>query len=217
MTVLRSRRRIYGGISAEERASARKQRFIDAGKTVFGKLGFQAAGVRDVCTEAGLTERYYYEAFGSMPKLFEAVYLEALDDLRQVLEEAALRLPEDPGTQLRSMIRSYFDLMKRDRCLARILILEIYGAAPAVNNLYELGVRQFAAQIEKIVASNALIAKPLDGKLVAIALVGATSALAMNWYLSGYKQPVSVMAENCFAIFAGVLPSLHLAGKASAV
>jgi AcrR family transcriptional regulator len=209
MIVLRSRRRIYGGISAEEREIARKQRFIDAGKTVFGKLGFQAAGVRDVCTEAGLTERYYYEAFGSMPKLFEAVYLEALDDLRQVLEETALRLPEDPGTQLRSVIRTYFELMKRDRCLARILILEIYGAAPAVNNLYELGVRQFAAQIERIVASSALT-KPLDGNLVAIALVGATSALAMNWYLSGYKQPVSVMAENCFAIFAGVLPSLHL-------
>jgi AcrR family transcriptional regulator len=209
MTGLRSRRRIYGGISAEERAVARKQRFVDAGKTVFGKLGFQAAGVKDVCIEAGLTERYYYEAFGSMPKLFEAVYLKALDDLRQALEEAALRLPEDPKAQLHSMIRSYFDLMKRDRYLARILIIEIYGAAPAVSNLYELGVRQFAAQIERFVTSKARIAKPLDGKLVAIALVGATSALAMNWYLSGYKQPASVMAENCFAIFAGVLPTLR--------
>jgi hypothetical protein len=121
-----------------------------------------------------------------------------------------VRLPQDPETRLRSMINSYFDLLNRDRCLARIVIIEIYGAASAVNNLYELGVRQFAAQIEKVVASNALIAKPLDGKLVAIALVGATSALAMNWYLSGYKQPVSVMAENCFAIFAGVLRTLHL-------
>jgi AcrR family transcriptional regulator len=91
MSVLRSRSRIYGGISAEERAIARRQRFINAGKTVFGKLGFQAAGVKDVCIAAELTERYYYEAFGSMPKLFEAVYLEALDDLRQVLEDAALR------------------------------------------------------------------------------------------------------------------------------
>jgi AcrR family transcriptional regulator len=210
MTGLRSRPRIYGGISAEERVIARKQRFIDAGKMVFGKLGYQAAGVRDVCTEAGLTERYYYEAFGSMPKLFEAVYLEALDDLRQVLEEAALRVPGEPRKQLRSMISAYFELIKRDRCLARILIIEIYGAAPAVTDLYELGVGQFAAQIEKVVASNALIAKPVDGKLVAIALVGATSALAMNWYLSGYKQPVSVMAENCFAIFSGVLRTLHL-------
>ena len=99
--------------------------------------------------------------------------------------------------------------MKRDRCLARILLVEIYGAAPAVNNLYERGVRKFAAQIEKFITSSALIAKPLDSKLVAIALVGATSALALNWYLSGYKQPVSVMAENCFAIFAGVIPTLH--------
>jgi AcrR family transcriptional regulator len=209
MTGLRSRPRIYGGISAEERVIARKQRFIDAGKTVFGKLGYQASGVRDVCTEAGLTERYYYEAFGSMPKLFEAVYLEALDDLRQVLEEAALRVPGDPRKQLRSMISAYFELIKRDRCLARILIIEIYGAAPAVSNLYKLGVRQFAAQIERFVTSNALIAKPLDGKLIAIALIGATSALATNWYLSGYKQSASVMADNCFAIFAGVLPTLQ--------
>ena len=142
----KSHRRAYRGVSAQERADARKQQFLDAGKTVFGTLGVQAANVKDVCAAAGLTERYYYEAFGSLPKLFEAVYLQALDRLRQILEEAAARSPQDSSAQLRSMISSYFELLESDRHLARILILEIYGAAPAISNLYEHGVRPFAAR-----------------------------------------------------------------------
>ena len=206
MTEARSHSRAYRGISAEERVNARKQQFLDAGKAVFGGLGFQAANVKDVCAAAGLTERYYYEAFGSLPKLFEAVYLQAVDRLRQVLDEAASQSPQDFRAQLRSMIRSYFELLENDRHLARILILEIYGAAPAISNLYEFSVRQFAARIEKLVAApDAEFGPQLNSKLVAVALVGATSGLAMHWRLGGYKEPVSVMTDNCFAIFAAVL------------
>jgi AcrR family transcriptional regulator len=202
----KSHRRAYRGVSAQERADARKQQFLDAGKTVFGTLGVQAANVKDVCAAAGLTERYYYEAFGSLPKLFEAVYLQALDRLRQILEEAAARSPQDSSAQLRSMISSYFELLESDRHLARILILEIYGAAPAISNLYEYSVRQFAARIEKLIAApNAEFGQQLNSKLVAVALVGATSGLAMHWRLGGYKESVSVMTDNCFAIFAAVL------------
>jgi AcrR family transcriptional regulator len=205
MTEARSRSRAYRGVSAQERINARKQQFLDAGKTVFGTLGFQAANVKDVCAAAGLTERYYYEAFGSLPKLFEAVYLQALDRLGQVLEESASRSPQQSAAQLRSMISSYFELLKSDRYLARILIIEIYGAAPAISNLYERGVRQFAARIEKLVVTPDAGYGRLNGKLVAVALVGATSALAMHWRLGGYKEPVSVMTDNCFAIFAAAL------------
>src|SRR5271167_3207736 len=119
MTEARSHSRAYRGISAQERINARRQQFLDAGKTVFGTLGFQAANVKDVCAAAGLTERYYYEAFGSLPKLFEAVYLQALDRLRLVLEDAASRSPQEAPAQLRAMISSYFELLKSDRYLAR--------------------------------------------------------------------------------------------------
>ena len=81
--------------------------------------------------------------------------------------------------------------------------MEIYGAAPAIRNLYEHGVRQFAARIEKqVVPPAAGIGEQPDRKLVAVALVGATSSLGMHWYLGGYREPAAVMAENCFAIFA---------------
>jgi AcrR family transcriptional regulator len=206
MTEARSPSRTYKGMSAQERADARKQQFLDAGKTVFGRLGFQGANVKDVCAAAGLTERYYYEAFGSLPKLFEAVYLQALARLRQALEEAASQSPQDSLAQVRSMISSYFELLKSDRYLARILILEIYGAAPSISNLYEHGVRQFAARIEKLIgAQDSEFGQQLNSNLLAVALVGATSALGMHWRLGGYKEPVSVMTDNCFAIFAAVL------------
>jgi AcrR family transcriptional regulator len=203
---LQSHSRAYRGVSAEERAIARKRQFVSAGKIVFGKLGFQGANVKEICAAAGLTERYYYEAFGSVQKLFEAVYLQALDRLRQVLDEAATRSPPDIPAQLRAMITSYFELLKKDRYLARILIIEIYGAAPAIRNLYEVGVRQFTSRIETFVAvPEATTSAQLDRNLVAVALVGAASSLSMHWYLGNYKEPMAVMAENCFAIFNAIL------------
>jgi AcrR family transcriptional regulator len=204
-TALRPRSRTYKGMSLEERANSRKQRFLIAGKAVFGELGFQGANVKDVCAAAGLTERYYYEAFGSLQKLFEAVYLEALDRLWQVFDDAASQSPEDSGAQLRLIIDSYFELLKSDRNLARILVIEIYGAAPAITHLYERGVRQFAARLEKLIAPDAGIGYAFDRGLVAVALVGATSALALHWRLGGYKVSVTVLTDHCFGIFAAVL------------
>src|SRR5579871_106033 len=115
---VKSHSRAYRGMTAQERTIARKRQFVDAGKTVFGKFGFQGASVKDVCAAARLTERYYYESFGSLEKLFEAVYLQVVDRLRQVLDEAAMRSPPDRPAQLRAMITSYFELLKRDRYLA---------------------------------------------------------------------------------------------------
>ena len=180
-TALPPRSRTYKGVSLEERANSRKQRFLVAGKAVFGDLGFQGANVKDVCAAAGLTERYYYEAFGSLQKLFEAVYLEALDRLRQVFDDAASQSPEDPGTQLRLTIYSYFELLKSDRNLARILIIEIYSAAPAITHLYERGVRQFAARLEKLVART----QELATRLIAACLRLRWSARRLLWRCTG--------------------------------
>ena len=49
--------RAYGGLAPEDRAAARRARFIEAGIELFGTQGFRAATVRGVCAAAGLTDR----------------------------------------------------------------------------------------------------------------------------------------------------------------
>ena len=55
--------RPYRGVSATDRRDQRRQRLIDAGLQLFGTRGIAAVGIVDVCAEAGLTKRYFYENF----------------------------------------------------------------------------------------------------------------------------------------------------------
>ena len=66
--------RRYGGVDPEERQRQRKARLIEAALAVFGEKGYHPSTVRDVCKQAKLTSRYFYESFDSMEALFRSVY-----------------------------------------------------------------------------------------------------------------------------------------------
>ena len=55
--------RPYGGVSAAERVDVRRRQLLEAGLELFGTAGFLEPGVKDICGEAGLTDRYFYESF----------------------------------------------------------------------------------------------------------------------------------------------------------
>ena len=66
--------RRYRGVSEAARQAERRQRFIEAGLTVFGSRGYHSSTVRSICSEAGLTERYFYESFANSEDLLCVVY-----------------------------------------------------------------------------------------------------------------------------------------------
>ena len=89
--------RTYGGVSADERIAARRAKLLDAGLELFGTRGFAATGVKDVCREAGLTDRYFYESFDDRLALFTAVFDRATEDLLQSVAEAVIAGPSELG------------------------------------------------------------------------------------------------------------------------
>ncbi|MHB8695855.1 MAG: TetR/AcrR family transcriptional regulator [Solirubrobacteraceae bacterium] len=66
--------RPYGGVSAGERLSVRRQKLLDAGIELFGTRGIAATSIGDVCDQAGLTKRYFYESFQTIDQLAVAVF-----------------------------------------------------------------------------------------------------------------------------------------------
>ena len=203
----RSLPRSYLGKNTDERMALRRDKFLDAGKVAFGNLGFQSTKISDVCAAAGLTERYYYEAFGSLTKLFEAVYLRELEVLRQALDKAAAQAPDNPEAKAQALIEAYFRLLEDDRRLARILIIDIYGAAPSIDHLYSRGVQQFADRfgLAVVLGLKDSLDPRLDAGLISTALVGAASSLAMRWYVGGYREPRAAIVQSCLAIFLAVI------------
>jgi AcrR family transcriptional regulator len=74
--------RPWRGVSATERTAERRERLIEAALEVFATRGYSASTVRDVCREAGLTERYFYESFRNREALLAALADRIVDDSR---------------------------------------------------------------------------------------------------------------------------------------
>src|SRR5689334_11890446 len=107
MPTTRNPQRTYGGVSALERIAARRQKLLDAGLALFGTQGFAATGVKDVCRQAGLTDRYFYESFANSEALFLAVFDRLTDELFGAVAASVGEAGDDAELQLRNAISSF--------------------------------------------------------------------------------------------------------------
>ena len=55
--------RPYRGVEAAERLAERRRRFLEAGLDLLGGPRPAELTVRGICSQAGLTPRYFYESF----------------------------------------------------------------------------------------------------------------------------------------------------------
>jgi AcrR family transcriptional regulator len=113
--------RPYRGVSATDRRDQRRGRLIDAGLQLFGTRGIAAVGIVDVCAEAGLTKRYFYENFASIDKLAESVFEHVTGNLvAAVIPAIEVGAGRDPRPALTVYIRALLS----DPRVVRLLAVE---------------------------------------------------------------------------------------------
>lgn len=168
--------RPYRGVSAAERRDHRRARLVEAGRELFGTRGIASVGVGDVCAQADLTKRYFYESFPSIDELLEAVIEDALDYLtRRVVDSAA---PGGAGT-MRQTLEAFIGALVEDPRLLRLLVVETYSGALVGHR------RRFIEQaVAFMLVSDHLKgdkARALASLEAAYAFVGATGEIMVAW------------------------------------
>ena len=206
-TAAASRGRSYGGVSPEQRASARRQQLVQAGLQLFGSQGLRATTVRGVCRQAGLTDRYFYESFDTLEALLAACYDSLLDRLRQALALAAAPLA-GAGAEARftAGYSTWFDFVA-DPQVARVVLAEVLGVSPAMDTRYEAGMREFADALAGPLAEAG--AGGVRGALIARALVGAVVQVAKMWAASGYRESRADVVGSCVLVAVGTVRALQ--------
>ena len=200
--------RLYGGVSASERIAQRRERLLDAALELYGTKGFAATGVKDVCREAGLTDRYYYESFGSASELFIATFDRATESLLRLVAERVATAPDEPEAQARAAIDGFVRELARDPRTARIVFVEASVAGAEVERHMRTRLRQFA----DLVAATARphVAEQIPDRLVrlgALSLVGAIERLMIEWQDGELEASVDEVVEFLvrFFLVAGAL------------
>lgn len=210
--------RRYRGVSLEKRQGERLAKLLEAGLTVIGTQGYQAATVRAICAEAGLTERYFYESFANREALLVAVYEHCIEFLTLSILEAIKDVePPEPASMSQAGLQAFFGTLKQDPRVGRVLFIEVLGVSDGVDDLYRrttLGFTQLVLQISRPLYPGGRI--PVrDEELVATGLVGVIIMIATRWILGNYDKPMDVVVESSLDIFNAVNTQLVAVARRS--
>lgn len=198
--------RPYGGETAAERRERRREQLLAAGLELFGTLGYRHTTVRGLCKQAGVTDRYFYEQFANLEELLIGVHAAGLDRTEAAILAAVAEYADEPDPEpvIRAGLDAFFQELE-DRRLARVLWQEVIGVSPAVDEVYQGGVRRFASFVRLLTEQRfpQLRAPDATVDVVAIALVGAVNETALQWRLRDYDTPRATITDALTTVFLG--------------
>lgn len=193
-------------MTADERQKQRRERFIAAGIKVFGRKGVSGATVRELCAEAGFTDRYYYALFSDLDNLFAATYEAVTAELVKDLY-AAMHLSDKPIAQLaQDGLQSFYRFLQADPDRARILLVE-------AQIYYYSGKLHFAITDEPYLAILGPVlsrrypgidSSGIDVIYTIKTLLGMVISSAAIWCLEGMKMPIDEAVNNQLFVWHGL-------------
>jgi AcrR family transcriptional regulator len=187
--------RVYGGVSAVQRRVERRQRLIDAGLELFGTRGVAAVAIVDICTEANLAKRYFYESFNSIDQLAAAVFEQVTNRL---VEQVVPAIIAGGGQDPRPALTAYLTGALADPRIARFLAVE--GRTGALAR-YGDG---FANRAVELWFS---FTPAVDGsdeaalRLRAYAFAGALTQVVLAWHDGVLDLTVDQVIDELVAVF----------------
>jgi AcrR family transcriptional regulator len=194
--------RTYAGVPAAERSAARTRQLLDAGLELFGTQGVARVTVEDICREAGLTKRYFYERFSSFDEFVDAV----MGDVLSNLSDRILGIG-GPGGTLESgqaQLAGFVEAITEDPRLARLLLAETFGAEGSLGRLrQQLVHRAVEVMVVDMASSKRAQAATDPGRvrMLAFALSGAFAELLLAWLDGDVDASVDEVTTFLGALF----------------
>jgi AcrR family transcriptional regulator len=204
--------RSYGGVSATERVADRQERLLDAALELYGTRGFAATGVKDVCRQAGLTDRYFYESFRDSGELFTAIFDRATRDLLALVAREVSRVPPEPEVQVRAAIESFVRALADDARKARVIFVESAAVGAEADRHIRASLRQFAGLVAATARPHLPEMPQRALEMGALSLVGAIERVIIEWQDGHLDATIDEVIDHLVQLFliaaasAGVSP-----------
>lgn len=194
--------RSYGGLAPEERDAQRKQRLLDAALEMIGTGGYAATTIPRVCALAKVSTRNFYEMYSTKEDLFIDLYDRLTASSYERVGASLAATDGKPITErIPAALLAYLDPMLVDPRVARIAFVEIMGASQRIESLRldyrETLVKLVTDEGEAAVRRGEVTSR--DWRFVALALVGAVTAIVYDWALQTGRKPSRAKLEQMLA------------------
>ena len=206
-----TKERQFKGLSMAERQQARREKLIEAGIQAYGTHGFFSVTVKDICTEAKLTERYFYESFKKSEHLFQTIFLKLIDELQQNVMQAMMQASSDPKKMIEAGLTALLTTLRDNPRMARI----IYIDAMLVQELHnQATIHETMGRFDRMIQAFVMLMMPnlsrseQEISLVSTGLNGYVTQIAIRWVMSGFKQSLEEILSSCSLVFFALLDTL---------
>lgn len=207
-TTKKNKERQFKGLSLSERKEARREKLIEAGIETYGTHGFFSVTVKDVCNEAKLTERYFYESFKKSEELFQTIFIQLIESMQQNVMQSVMKASPDPKEMIHSGLTALFTMLKNDPRMARI----IYIDAMLVQELHNRAtIHETMGRFDRMIHAFVMLMLPhidrseKEISLVATGLNGYVTQIAIRWVMSGFKQSLEEILNACETVFVALV------------
>lgn len=208
----------FAGMSKEDRKDARREAFIEAGIAVIGEVGIADTKVREVCRQAELTERYFYESFETLDSFAKAVVETVAMQVAGRLFTKAVGI-EDGQARLRAVAKELVTIMDEDPRVGRILFVETERAGGALAKLRQqmlyattwlMTMWLDSPETNMVVMAMPMMAQflnggsdavePVMGDINTIAIAGASAEMIMAW-VEGRLDITAEELVDCLLVY----------------
>ncbi len=189
-------------MSAAERQRIRRTALLGAGLELFGTRGIAGVTIGEVCDEARLNKRYFYESFDSIGTLVNAVVEQVISDLTVGIVPV---ISHDGWRNPRPAISYMVNALTQDPRLTRLLVIETHSGALTHHRqqFVTLAVETWlTADADHTDNPEELAAR----RLLAYAFVGAAGEVVIAW-LSGYLDLIpEKVVDHLVLLFERIAP-----------
>ncbi|MEK6371607.1 MAG: TetR/AcrR family transcriptional regulator [Acidobacteriota bacterium] len=190
-----------------------RERLIEAGKTLFARLGFEQTSTAAIAREAGTSEsqlvRYYHSKVG----LLEAIFNENWRELNHTIQGVVVAAT-DAREALAGVLECVTEAFGRDSALAYLLLFEgrrIRGATSEI--ILSKGFVEFDNLLHVLIhrgKRDGTFRTDLNDNAVASALLGAAEAMIRDRLLAQRAgNPSPFTDQEIRAIFLALLDGLQ--------
>ena len=178
-------------MATQARTRARHERILDAALAVFSSRGYRDASVEDVATAAETSKGGVYFHFPGK----QAIFLALLDRSSRLLLSRIAESVEDerdPVAKVDAALLAFLKAFASHRQLARLFLVEAWGAGPEFHAKMRQVHGEFAAFIQRNLeeAARRGTIPPLDAELASVAWFGALNQVVTRWILSERSEPI---------------------------
>ncbi|MEU8916215.1 TetR/AcrR family transcriptional regulator [Streptomyces nigrescens] len=198
--------RAYAGVGASERIAARRTKLIEAGLKLFTTRGYMATGVKDLCREAGLTDRYFYESFANREALLLAAFDTVTEQLLDRITQAAASAPQTSPKREQAMVEAFVRELAADPRKARLIFTEVHGVNDAVRQHARTGILRFVQLVADMVREILPPDTPeAQLRMTALSVIGAMHQAVTAWHSKEVDIPAEGLIAHCVQVFEAVV------------